>query len=140
MIMKPMSEEDAIKTLKLFNKSIELIKLCFVSLMDEEIEFFNDEDIVQKVKYAINIIINSNKNLKEIEIQHQEENGKLRSELNQKIILLDRTMNNPDYICKDKIKLKIEKLEKDIEIYGLYEECWPKIQILKELMEDSDNE
>lgn len=41
-----------------------------------------------------------------------------------------------DYISKDKIKEKIKELEKDIEIYDIYEENWNKINVLKELLEE----
>ena len=37
---------------------------------------------------------------------------------------------------KDKIKAKIKELENLIETNSLYEECWNKIEVLKELLED----
>lgn len=41
-----------------------------------------------------------------------------------------------NYISKDKIRAKIKELENLIETNNLYEECWNKIEVLKELLEE----
>lgn len=42
---------------------------------------------------------------------------------------------NTYYINKDEIRAKIKELENLIETNSLYEECWNKIEVLKELLE-----
>jgi endonuclease III len=42
-----------------------------------------------------------------------------------------------EYIPKDEIRAKIKELEKLIETNSLYEECWNKIDVLKELLEEN---
>lgn len=74
------------------------------------------------------------KQQKEIE-KEKEKNGILRKELNKKIDALDRAMNNPDYICKDKIKAKIEELEKGDKNTFIRGE---KILVLQSLLEEKE--
>ena len=66
-----------------------------------------------KIEFMLNdIILNLiEKQQKEIE-ELKEKNGVLQNELNKKIEALDKVMNNPDYISKNKIKAKIKDLEK----------------------------
>lgn len=47
--------------------------------------------------------------------------------------------NYTNYISKDKIISKIKELENLIETNSSYEECWNKIEVLKDLLEEKDD-
>ena len=76
--MNKMSEYEAIKILK---------TMCTDNFCIEQL----------KIKQAIETIL-------DLYQQEKEKNGILQKELDKKIEALDKAMNNPDYISKDKIK------------------------------------
>lgn len=89
-----------------------------------------------KTKQAIETIL-------DLYQQGKEKNGILQKELDKKIEALDKAMNNPDYISKDKIKTKIKELENKYEEMGKYsllrESITYEIKPLKELLEENKN-
>ena len=121
--------------------------------IDEAIEILTENDISDfyfdhteccnfsdEINYrqAVETLINEYNNLKQIEEAHRIENGELRVELQQEKENYDKLTKHfiENHISKDKIKEKIEELENLIETNSLYEECWNKIEILKELLEE----
>ena len=73
--------------------------------------------------------------------KEKEKNGVLQEELNNKIEALDIAMSNPDYICKDKIKEKIEKYNKtraETPNSIIYTRMVDYIDCLQELLEESE--
>lgn len=117
-------------------------------------------DVLREECQAIEFILNKYdvtqkelNSLKEIEKSHQEENGKLRVELEQEKernelfvasgnnINLERHIKN-NYISKDKIKEKIEELEKEQKEYKnsqeweIQDDIVAQINILKDLLEE----
>lgn len=82
--------------------------------LKEVVDLYNDECLIttdydfKSIEILLNLIETQQKEIEEL----KEKNGVLQNELNKKIEALDKAMNNPDYISKDKIKAKIEDLEK----------------------------
>ena len=87
-------------------KQLQII-LNLIEKQQKEISLLKDQLEYVKSEYEETI----EQQQKEIE-ELKEKNGVLQNELNKKIEALDKAMNNPDYISKNKIKAKIENLEK----------------------------
>jgi len=141
-----MSEEEkkAIETVESF---IKYYKTNEQTSHRANLDVFREE--CQAIEFILNKYDVTQKelnNLKEIEQSHQEENGKLRVELEQekeRNELLERHIKN-NYTSKDKIKEKIEDYEKIIKAtfedttwYGQNrrDKCYEILRNLNELLE-----
>lgn len=79
----------------------------------------NEEEIIKNIKEQIqwsdhNTYKMALQGLLNLYNKEKEKNNELKKELDLKIKALDIAMSNPDYICKDKIKEKIEVIQKRI--------------------------
>ena len=114
-----MLEED-IKILETFKKRVEYVRILCFGLSDEEVEEIGKEGYLQKVKQAIENLINRNKELEEENIHWK---GKYHLENRKYIKLHMEKIDAPiieateemlkQYIPKLKVKEKIEELKEE---------------------------
>lgn len=104
-------------------------------LDDEELEYtrkLNGLDKVEIIKKSdINNLLREYKNLKEIELEHQKENGQLRTKLN----CTEQQLNS----LKSKIDEEIKQLEKCLADPLCNQMVYDEINILKKILNKGEN-
>ena len=132
-----MSEDELIKTIK---EKTDIIKsLCTDDCINKSV-------VIEPLEYSIQGLLDLYKQEKEKNKRNKkimiDKLDKLKNGVrNDFPITLGKQQplwedNYTNYISKDKIRTKIKELEKLIETNSLYEECWNKIEVLKELLEE----